>query len=72
MNLAKGSKPWIYGALIAGIVFLILFIIFIDSFIGIIFLFLSTITFLKTIFLIQFFRDPDRVIGKDIVALRDL
>jgi phosphatidylserine decarboxylase len=71
MNLAKGSKPWIYSAILAGIVFLIFFIIFIDNFVSIIFLFLSTIVFLKAIFLIQFFRDPDRVIGKDIVACAD-
>jgi phosphatidylserine decarboxylase len=71
MNLAKGSKPWIYSAFFAGIIFLILFIIFIDRFIGIIFLFLSTIVFLKAIFLIQFFRDPDRVIGEGIVACAD-
>lgn len=71
MNLAKGSKPWIYCTFIAGIVFLILFVIFIDRFIGIIFLFLTNITFLKAIFLLSFFRDPDREIGKEIVACAD-
>ena len=71
MNLAKGSKSWIYGAFIAGIVLLILFLIFINRFIGIIFLFFSNIVFLKTIFLLQFFRDPDRKIGKGIVACAD-
>jgi phosphatidylserine decarboxylase len=71
MNLAKGSKPWIYSAILTGIVFFLFFIIFIDRFIGIIFLFLSIIVFLKTIFLIQFFRDPERFIGKDIVACAD-
>ena len=71
MNLARGSKPWIYCALFAGIAFLILSFLFIDRFLGIFFLFLSTILFLKTIFLIQFFRDPKRIIGKDIVACAD-
>ena len=71
MNLARGSKSWIYSALFAGIVFLILFFIFIDRFFGIIFIFISTILFLKVLFLIQFFRDPDRAIGKDIVACAD-
>ncbi len=71
MNLAEGSKPWICSAFLAGIVFLLFFIIFIDRLIGIIFLFLSIIVFLKTIFLIQFFRDPVRIIGKDIVACAD-
>jgi len=71
MNLAKGSKPWIHSAFLAGIIFFILFFIFIDRFIGIIFLFLSIFVFLKAIFLIQFFRDPDRVIGEGIVACAD-
>lgn len=71
MNIAKGSKPWIYSAFLAGIVFLILFVIFIDRFFGIFFLLLSFIMFLKTIFLFSFFRDPDREIGKGIVACAD-
>ena len=71
MNVAKGSKSWIYSGFLAGIVFLILFVIFIDRFFGIIFLLLSFIMFLKTIFLLSFFRDPDREIGKGIVACAD-
>jgi phosphatidylserine decarboxylase len=71
MNVAKGSKSWIYSAFLAGIVFLILFVIFIDRFFGIIFLLLSFIMFLKVIFLFSFFRDPDREIGKGIVACAD-
>ena len=71
MNLAKGSKPWIYITFIACLAFLILFVIFIDRFIGIIFLFLTSITFIKAIFLLSFFRDPDREIGKGIVACAD-
>ena len=71
MNLAKGSKPWIYSAFIAGIVLLILFVFFIDKYNGIIFLFLSTIVFIKAIFLFQFFRDPERIIGEGIVACAD-
>ena len=71
MNLAKGSKSWIYGAFIAGIVLLILFLIFFNRFIGIIFLFFSNLVFLKAIFLLQFFRDPDRKIGEGIVACAD-
>ena len=71
MNLARGSKPWIYSAFIAGIIFIILFVIFIDRFIGIVFLFLSTMVFFKAIFLLQFFRDPDRNIGEGIVACAD-
>lgn len=71
MNVAKGSKSWIYSAFLAGIVFLILFVIFIDRFFGIIFLLLSFIMFLKVIFLFSFFRNPDREIGKGIVACAD-
>ena len=71
MNLAEGSKPWIYSAFIAGFVLLILFIVSINNYIGIIFLFLSTIVFLTAIFLLTFFRDPDRIIGEGIVACAD-
>jgi len=71
MTLARGTKPWIYSAFFAGILLLIFFVVFINNYIGIIFLFLSTMVFLVAIFLFQFFRDPVREIGKGIVACAD-
>ncbi len=71
MNIARGSKSWILSPFIAFIIFFILFIIFKDEVIGAIFLFISMITFFMTIIFIQFFRDPERIIGKGIVACAD-
>ncbi|KYK33202.1 MAG: hypothetical protein AYK22_01450 [Thermoplasmatales archaeon SG8-52-3] len=71
MNIAKGSKFWILSPFILFIFFLILFIFITDKVTSAIFLFLSLITFLITILMIIFFRDPDRFIGPDIVACAD-
>ncbi len=71
MAIAKGSKTWILSTFIAGIIFMILTLISIWPIPGIIFLFLTTIIFLKTGFLFLFFRDPERDIGKGIVACAD-
>ena len=76
MKLARGSKPWISASFIACIFFLILTIATTwstakVSILGVILLFLTVVTFLKTIVLIIFFRDPDRKIGKGIVACAD-
>ena len=71
MIIAKGSKLWILSPFIAFIFFFILFFFIKDEVISAIFLFLSFITFLITIIMIIFFRDPDRSIGKEIVACAD-
>ena len=71
MKIAKGSKPWILSTSASGLIFLILTLIFNWSTLGIIFLFFTIIVFLKTGFLFIFFRDPERNIGKDIVASAD-
>jgi phosphatidylserine decarboxylase len=71
MNIAKGSKSWILSTSIACIFFLVLFMFFSGKVIGVIFLFISIVLFIKTIFLIIFFRDPRRNIGKGIVACAD-
>ena len=71
MTVARGSKPWILSASIAGIFFMILALIFYSSITCIIFLFLSIVAFIKTGFLFLFFRDPKRNIGKGIIACAD-
>jgi len=76
MKIARGSKPWISATFLTCIFFLILTLattwsITDFNILGVIFLFLTIVTFLKTIVLIIFFRDPDREIGKGIVACAD-
>ena len=71
MKIAKGSFAWIISSLIASFIFLILFVIFIRQSYGLIFLLIHQLIFLKTIFIIMFFRDPDRDIGNGIVASTD-
>jgi len=71
MKIARGSKPWILASLIAGLFFLILTFFYSWSIPKFIFLFFTIVIFLKTMILIIFFRDPDRDIGKEIVACAD-
>lgn len=76
MKIARGSKPWISATSLTCIFFLILTLattwsITDFNILGVIFLFLTIVTFLKTIVLIIFFRDPDRDIGKGVVACAD-
>ena len=71
MKVAQGSAPWILSAFIAGLIFMILTLISNWPIPRIIFLFLSIVIFLKTGVLFLFFRDPERNIGKGIVACAD-
>jgi len=71
MKIAKGSKLWILTPFIAFIFFFILFIIIKEDTIGAIFLLITMITCITTVVMIIFFRDPDRNIGKGIVACAD-
>jgi len=71
MKVAQGSAPWILSAFIAGLIFMILTLISNWPTPRIIFLFLSIVIFLKTGVLFLFFRDPERNIGKGIVACAD-
>jgi phosphatidylserine decarboxylase len=71
MNIAKGSKIFILSPIIAFIFFSLLFIFLRDEIIGAVFLFLSLVFFIISIVLIIFFRDPERDIGKGIVACAD-
>ena len=71
MNIAKGSLSWILSLFVIALISLILFVIFNKENIALFFFFLSIIVFLLTIFLIIFFRDPERIIGKGITACAD-
>lgn len=71
MNIVKGSKSWILSSFIACILFSVLFMFFRGEVIGAVFLFISIVLFIKSIVLILFFRDPERNIGKGIVACAD-
>jgi len=71
MKIAKGYFAWIISSLIASLIFLILFVIFIRQNYGLIFLLIHQLIFLKTCFITMFFRDPDRTISKGIVASAD-
>jgi len=72
MKIAKGSSSWIANSLVASSAFLFLFIIFngLET-VSSLFFFLSFILYLLTLFFIVFFRDPNRKIGKGIVACAD-
>jgi phosphatidylserine decarboxylase len=71
MKIAKGSASWIANSFVIAAAFVFLFIIFNGIEISIIFLFISVIFFLLTVFFIVFFRDPERDAGKGIVICAD-
>lgn len=71
MTIAKGSAPWILSALLPAFLFLILYSFFREENFGLIFLIISIILFLLTVFFLIFFRDPERNIGKGLVACAD-
>ena len=71
MKFARGSRYLIISPIISFFLFLFLFIIFRLEVIGSIFLLLTLITFLISIVMVIFFRDPEREIGKGIVACAD-
>jgi len=71
MKIAQGSKPWILSTFIAGLIFMILTLISNWPIPQVIFLFFTVVIFLKTGVLFLFFRDPDREIGKGVVACAD-
>jgi phosphatidylserine decarboxylase len=70
MVIAKGSISWILTPLTIGIVFTV-FSIFIRGEMKYVFLFFSFVLILLAVFLLVFFRDPDRIIGQDIVSPAD-
>ena len=71
MKIAKGASSWIANSIVVSSVFLFLFIIFNGFEFSIILFFISVILYCLTAFFVLFFRDPDRTIGKGIVACAD-
>lgn len=70
MDLARGSKSWILSAIIPAVIFLFLAFLSFEEIRMILFL-ISILFFILTIAFIIFFRDPDREIGREIVACAD-
>lgn len=71
MKIAKGSASCIANSFVIAAAFVFLFIIFNGIEISMIFLFISVIFFILTVFFIIFFRDPERKVGKGIVICAD-
>ena len=72
MRIARGSKSWISYFLFSSLVFFLLSLLLIQYYrLFIVLLLISFILFLFSLFLLVFFRDPDRKIGKGIVACAD-
>ena len=70
MRIAQGSKSWIIATFIIGCFFLTLSVILTVN-LGNYFLFFAFLLFLLTGFFLLFFRDPERDIGRGIVAPAD-
>ena len=71
MRIAQGSKSWILIALTGGLFFAVLSIVVNMIIIQSIFLFISTVLLLLTVFFLLFFRDPERKVGDGVVAVAD-
>lgn len=71
MEIAKGSKSCILSSFIAGLIFMILTLLSNWPIPRTIFLFFTVVVLLKTLALFLFFRDPERKIGKGIIACAD-
>jgi phosphatidylserine decarboxylase len=71
MKIARGSKSWILSVFLSGLIFLVLSLVFKDEEIGAVFFLICFCFFLLTVFFLVFFRDPERKIGKGVVAVAD-
>jgi len=71
MKIAEGTSSWIANSIVISSVFLFLYIIFNGFEISIVLFFISIISYFLTAFFVIFFRDPEREIGKGIVACAD-
>jgi phosphatidylserine decarboxylase len=70
MQIAKGGLSWIGAAIAAFVIFSILAVLTEDS-LQKLFVFFSILSGLISILFLVFFRDPNRTIGKGIVAVAD-
>ena len=70
MNIAKGGMSWILSEFSIFIIFSLGYLLT-DNFLQSVFLLLSVLSGLLTLFFLIFFRDPIRTIGKGIVAVAD-
>jgi phosphatidylserine decarboxylase len=71
MKIAKGAKSWIYFSLVSSLILFLLSFVFYDYNFNVVLWFMGCILLLLAIFFIIFFRDPERKIGKGIVACAD-
>jgi len=73
MKIAKGTLSWIVGSFLLALLSLSFFVFsnIKNSPLSIVFLIITILLFLLTIFFVMFFRDPDRKIGQGIVAVAD-
>jgi len=72
MRLAKGSGSWVFSSLSFGVFFFVLSVFFsIDDRIRSVLFLVSVVWFCLVILFLVFFRDPDRSIGKGVVACAD-
>jgi len=70
MRLAKGAISWILINLSLTIIFLIMFVIF-DKSLKLVSFILLILSAVIECFLLIFFRDPERIIGEEVVAVAD-
>jgi phosphatidylserine decarboxylase len=71
MKIAKGSTSWILFSLVSSLILFLLSFLFYSYEFNIVLWFIGCILLLLTFFFIIFFRDPERKIGKGIVACAD-
>ena len=72
MRLAKGSGSWVFSSLSFGVFFFVLSVFFsIDDRIRSVLFLVSVVWFCLVILFLVFFRDPDRMISKGVVACAD-
>ena len=70
MSIAKGGLSWIVTSFLLTLIFIVI-TVFSDGLTKIISLFIAVILLLISFILLLFFRDPQRIIGDDIVAVAD-
>jgi len=70
MKIAKGCNSWIYASFFPALISLIISLL-IPNIFSYVTLLISILLFLLTAFFLVFFRDPERPIGKGIVACAD-